>query len=103
MDIEILAEKYLLKNFLDLLKEFIIENRFGNVLLIHHMHLTEDGHTITLPRSIQKQEFNNIWKEIDRFNKDYPIKKSLTRSYNDEIIEKYKITEKIQKKNLQVD
>ena len=71
--------------------------------MIHHMHLTENGHTITLPRSIQKQEFNNIWKEIDRFNKDYPIKKSLTRSYNDEIIEKYKITEKIQKKNLQVD
>ncbi len=96
-DIELLAKKYRVSNFLDLIKEFILTERFGNALLIHRVRLTEDGHTIELPRSIKKAEFDSIWKDIVQYNKDYPISRSRSK-YSDEVNEKYKSVEKIENK-----
>ena len=97
-NIEQIAIKYRLRNFLDLLKNFVLQNRFGDALLQHRIQLWQDGHTITLPRNIKKKDFDNIWLEIEKFNKEYPVKTSRTRRYSDEIIEKYKNTEIIENK-----
>lgn len=99
-DIESIALKYRLKNFLDLLKDFVLQNRFGDALLHHRLQLGEEGHTITLNRNIKKKDFDNIWLEIEKFNKEYPIRKSRVRRYSNEVIEKYKNTEQMEKKYL---
>ncbi len=96
-DIESLAKKYRVSNFPDLIKEFVLTERFGNALLIHRVRLTDDGHTIELPRSIKKAEFDSIWKDIEQYNKDYPMSRS-RRKYSDEVNEKYKSVEKIENK-----
>lgn len=97
-DIEKIAAKYRLRNFLDLLKDFVLQNRFGDALLHHRLQLSEDGHTITLNRNIKKKDFDNIWLEIEKFNEEYPIRKSRVRRYSKEVIEKYKNTEQMEKK-----
>ncbi len=97
-DIELLAKKYRLSNFLYLTKEFILTGRFGNALINNEIVSTEGRHTITLSQYVKKKDFDKIWAYIEKFNSDHPIKRSYTRSYTDETMKKYELVEQIGRK-----
>ncbi len=99
-DIEKIGAKYYLRNFLYLLKDFVLQNRFRDVLIKHRLQLWENGHTIILQRDIKKKDFDNIWLEIEKFNQEYPVRKSRIRRYSDEIRKKYRNTEIMENKYL---
>lgn len=97
-DIELLAKKHRLSNFLDLTKEFILTGRFGNALINNEIVSTEGRHTITLSHYVKKKDFDKIWTYIEKFNTDHPIKWSYTRSYTDETMKKFELVEQIGRK-----
>lgn len=97
-DIEKIAKKYKLSNFLDYLKDFIFSGKFWDALTIYSINLTSDGHTITIPTDIKKKDFDRIWLEIVDYNKKYPYKKRNHYRFNDQILKKYESVEKFDKK-----
>lgn len=97
-EIEEIAKKYKLSNFLDYLKDFIFSGKFWDALSIYNITLTTDGHTITIPPDIKKKDFNKIWLQIADFNKKYPYKERNSYRFSDEVLKKYRSVEKFDKK-----
>lgn len=97
-DIEVIAKKYRLSNFLDLLKDYIFSGKFGRSLSIYELTLTTDGHSITVPTDIKKKDFDKIWLKIVDFNKKYLPEKRNNFQFSDAVLEKYKSVQKFDKK-----
>jgi len=97
--IEIIAKKYFLSNFPNLLKEYILEGRFNKVLMLYKLTGSTDWFDITVPRNIKKEDFMKIWKQIQDFNKDHPLDESFVYKYSKGVIKKYRSVEKINKKH----
>lgn len=93
-DIEELSEKFRLKHFPYLVKDFILTGRFWNLFFRYWFKWWTDWFDIKLSYSIKKTEFEKIWMEIQKFRKEYPQKQKFERTYSDEVLQKYQYTDK---------
>ncbi len=97
-EIEKIAEKYYLRNFPDLLKEYILTWRFRDSLIAYKMIFSNDRCDISIRPWIKKREFNNIWKEIQEYNKNTLSERPWYYKYSEEVIKKYEAIQTIWKK-----
>lgn len=78
-DIEKLCRKYKLRSFPNLVKEFILTGKFGNLFAITLVNTTDYNFQITIPRNIQKKNFEEIWKMMQSQNEKFPVRKRYSK------------------------
>lgn len=78
-DIEKLCRKYKLRSFPNLVKEFILTGKFGNLFAITLVNTTDYNFQITIPRNIQKKDFEEIWKMMQSQNEKFPVRKRYSK------------------------
>lgn len=98
LEIESLATNYRLKKFPNLIKEFILNNRFWDLLFKYWMVSEDESFNLRISRTIKKEEFVKIWDLIQEYNSQYPVNRSIYGNYSDEILEKYSYVEEIKRK-----
>ncbi len=97
-EIEELATKFRLKNFPNLIKEYVLKNTFGELLTRYKLSCGADWCDIWISRWILKKDFNEIWNKIQEYNKENPESVMNYRRFSDDVLEKYSSIEKINRK-----
>ena len=97
-EIEKIAEKYYLRNFPDLLKEYILTWRLRDSLYAYRLTCSNDRCDISIRPWIKKREFDNIWKEIQKYNNKTLSVNPWYSKYSAEVIKKHQSIETIWKK-----
>jgi hypothetical protein len=97
-EIEELATKYRLKNFPNLIKEYVLKNTFGELLTRYKLSCGADWCDIWISRWITKKDFDEIWNKVQEYNKENPESVMNYRRFSDEVLEKYSSVEKINRK-----
>ena len=82
--IEVLAEKYYLKSFPNLVKDYITEDQFWNVLTLYSLKLSASWHTITVPYGMKKKDFLRTWDCIQDFEKEHPLSRQMYINFSNE-------------------
>ncbi len=93
-EIEQLSRKYRLRNFPNLIKDYVITGRFDDLFLITKLSHSDYEFQITVPRDIKKMDFDAIWNTMQKHNQKYPINKS----YSKIILERSALVDKIDTK-----
>lgn len=86
-DVERLAEKHLVPKFPILVKEFVLTERFGDVLVKWKLVFSGDTWTASGSRFMKKEDFEEIWSEIRKRNAERP-ESGLRVRFSDEILAK---------------
>jgi hypothetical protein len=97
-DVEKIAERYKIKQFPNLVKEYILNKRFGDLLFKYWMISWDWMFNLRVSRSIKKSEFIKLWDLMQEYNTKYPINRSLYSNFWDEVLEKYSYIETINRK-----
>lgn len=78
-DIEKLCRKYKLRNFPNLVKEYILTGKFGDLFAITLINNTDYNFQITIPRNIKKKDFEDIWNMMQTYNEKFPVRKRYSK------------------------
>lgn len=78
-DIEKLCRKYRIRTFPNLIKDYILTGRFGDLFAISLNNITDYNFRITIPRNIKKKDFDGIWDMIQDQNKNFPVRVSYSK------------------------
>ena len=98
-EIENLSRRYKITKFPNILKQFILTNRFSDVLLAYNLIISWENWEASWSIYMKKKYFENIWIEICRYKKKND-KEGYMGLSSPEIQKKYKSISKIQKINL---
>lgn len=98
-DIEKLCRKYKLRNFPNLVKEYILTGKFGDLFAITLINKTDYNFQITIPRNIKKKDFTDIWNMMQIQNEKFPVRKR----YSKLMIERSESVKKIDTKFMDQD